>query len=495
MITMGKWAAIRQLNERGYGKRTIARMLGVSRNTVKRALKQEDVPKYERKKLPAKKTDPFQDIIKEMLWEKEFIGTRILTEIRKQGYTGSLTTLYRFLKKIKKDPPVKTTCRYETEPAEQAQFDWSPYEVILGGKKRKVICFLFILGYSRRKYMTFSLNGTLASVIEALEEAIRFFGGSPKKVLLDNAKQMVIEHLSNGTIQFNETFLKLAGLYRFQPKACKLYWPRTKGKVERPFYYIDQHFIKGNEFSSIENLIQRGHSFIDLWDNRPNGTTKDIPKLRFEEEKDLLISLPEARFSPTIRELRKVSWDCLVSFRACRYSCPHSFSGKKVWVRESHGAILEIMDLSGNVIARHLLSDKKGATVIQEEHYQGIKSSTPKTAPRIREIFIETFSEADIFYQGLVKTTSYNAPYHAKKILEQRRIYEDEHIEEALQKAIEFGAFSHQAVENVLKSYPLKEDPLNITDANYVASSSTRRPLSEYNLLLTEAKEESNGNG
>ena len=94
-----------------------------------------------------------------------------------------------------------------------------------------------------------------------------------------------------------------------------------------------------------------------------------------------------------------------------------------------------------------------------------------------------------------MKTTSYNAPYHAKKILEQRRIYEDEHIEEALQKAIEFGAFSHQAVENVLKSYPLKEDPLNITDANYVASSSTRRPLSEYNLLLTEAKEESNGNG
>jgi len=111
-----------------------------------------------------------------------------------------------------------------------------------------------------------------------------------------------------------------------------------------------------------------------------------------------------------------------VSFRGSRYSCPHVFAGKRVWVRESHGAYLEAMDLSGNLIARHSLSDKKGATVIQKEHYEGIKSSTPKTAPRIREIFIETFAEGYLFYKGLVKMTSYNTPYHAKKILEQENL-------------------------------------------------------------------------
>jgi len=459
MITMEKWAAIRQLNEQGYGKRTIARMLGVSRNTVKRALKQEDVPKYERKKLPVKKIDPFQDVVKKMFWEKGFIGTRILTEIRKQGYTGSLTILYRFLQEIKKDPPAKTTCRYETDPGEQGQFDWSPYEVIVGGKKLKVICFLFILGYSRRKYITFSLNQTLASIIEAVEEAIRFFGGSPRKVLIDNAKQMIIEHLSDGTVRVNETFLKLAGLYRFQPKPCKLYWPRTKGKVERPFYYIEQHFIKGGEFSSIENLINRAHSFIDSWDDKPNGTTLEKPNVRFEEEKNLLISLPEVRFSPAIRELRKVSWDCLVSFRGSRYSCPHQFAGKRVWVRESHGTVLEVMDLSGDIIARHSLTDKKGATIIQKEHYEGIKSSTPKTAPRIREIFIQTFNQANIFYKGLVKMTSYNAPYHAKQVLEQRKIYDDASIEEALQKANGVWGFFSSSSRKYSQGISLKRGP------------------------------------
>lgn len=147
------------------------------------------------------------------------------------------------------------------------------------------------------------------------------------------------------------------------------------------------------------------------------------------------------------------------------------------------------MDLSGNTIAKHSLSDKKGHAVIQKEHYEGIKSSTPKTAPRIREILMETFPEGYVFYQGLVKMTSYNAPYHAKRILEQRRIYEDQHIDEALQKAIEFGAFSHQAVGNILKNYPLKEDPLSLAHVDYTLSSTTRPPLSEYNLLLTEPKE------
>lgn len=77
MITMGKWAAIRQLKEQGFGKRTIARMLGISRNTVRKALKQEDIPKYKRTELPIKKIDPFQEMIEKMLsregiyWNKD----------------------------------------------------------------------------------------------------------------------------------------------------------------------------------------------------------------------------------------------------------------------------------------------------------------------------------------------------------------------------------------------------------------------------------------
>jgi len=82
---------------------------------------------------------------------------------------------------------------------------------------------------------------------------------------------MVIEHQDN-VIRFNKSFLELAGAFRFNPRACQPFGARTKGKVERPFYYIEQHFIKSNTFDSIEDLITRGKKFIDQWNDKIHST-------------------------------------------------------------------------------------------------------------------------------------------------------------------------------------------------------------------------------
>jgi len=52
MITMEDWVTIKNLKKRnpGLGTRKIARLLGLSRNTVKRALCGDDPPRYEREK-------------------------------------------------------------------------------------------------------------------------------------------------------------------------------------------------------------------------------------------------------------------------------------------------------------------------------------------------------------------------------------------------------------------------------------------------------------
>lgn len=89
---MDEWTTIRVLHARGYGKKTIARMLGVSKNTVKRALAAAEGPRYERQPGPTKVT-PFKEQVDHMYFEQGFIGTRIYAEIRKLGYTGSLTPM------------------------------------------------------------------------------------------------------------------------------------------------------------------------------------------------------------------------------------------------------------------------------------------------------------------------------------------------------------------------------------------------------------------
>lgn len=222
----------------------------------------EEVPKYKRAPKEDKLLSEYEDFILKMM-EQSLIGTRIYKELQKQGYRGSISTVYRFLKANKaKAESQKTTTRFETAPGEQAQFDWSPYKVRINGEEIQVYCFLLILGFSRKKYMTFSKTQTLESVLEALEEGIRAFGGVPKQIVVDNAKQLVLSHPKDDVATYHPKFLELSGTYQFQPYACQTYWPRTKGKVERPFYYIEQHFIKGNDFESFEEFINKSHMFL-----------------------------------------------------------------------------------------------------------------------------------------------------------------------------------------------------------------------------------------
>ena len=99
---MEDWVTIKNLKKHNpkLGTRHIARLLGVSRNTVRNALQRNEVPEYKRqKKLSA--FEPFRDIIYEMVNVKKFKGSRILNELRSKGYSGSLTAFYDFLSKLK----------------------------------------------------------------------------------------------------------------------------------------------------------------------------------------------------------------------------------------------------------------------------------------------------------------------------------------------------------------------------------------------------------
>ncbi|OLR26288.1 IS21 family transposase, partial [Bacillus cereus] len=332
MISIDKWTTIRSLHREGHSIRFIAKTIGVSKNTVKKAIRSEQPPTYTRKPKQNHALKEYETSIFQMM-QKNLIGTRIYKELKKAGYTGSYCTVIRFINKHQKETDKKkTTIRFETEPGEQAQFDWSPYKVSIQGKIEIVYCFLTILGFSRKKHIVFSKSQKVEDVLDALEEGIRSFEGVPRQIVIDNARQLVLSHPRDQEALYHPLFLELAGIYRFQPYACQTYWPRTKGKVERPFYYIEQHFIKGNEFASFEELCQEGRNFINDWEKEVNQTTLEAPAERFEMEHPFLSPLPSITFSQHQKETRKVNWDCLFSFKGVKYSVPSEYAGEQVWV-------------------------------------------------------------------------------------------------------------------------------------------------------------------
>jgi transposase len=182
--------------------REIGRLLGLSHNTVKRAIEKESPPEYERSKKISPSLLPFEEVIFKMLNVSKFKGSRIFEEILSKGYKGSKSPFYYYYQRIKQQPQ-KHYKPYETSPGEQSQFDWSPYTVTIDGKLTKVIIFSYINGFSRYEVLEASVSENQGSVFEALEKGIIESGGVPSRIQTDNAK-VFVKNPSKNNFQWNE---------------------------------------------------------------------------------------------------------------------------------------------------------------------------------------------------------------------------------------------------------------------------------------------------
>jgi len=148
MISVEVWTTIRTLRAQGHTISAISRQLHLSRKVIRRALRSNQPPRYERKPVENPLLVPFIPVIREMTVEKDLIGSRILNEIRARGYKGSPAAFYRTWARLRPThPDPRVTERFETAPGEQCQFDWSPYTILLGGARTRVLIYNTVLGY------------------------------------------------------------------------------------------------------------------------------------------------------------------------------------------------------------------------------------------------------------------------------------------------------------------------------------------------------------
>lgn len=453
MITVEAWTSIRYLHAQGKSIRAIARELSVTRNTVRAALRQERPPRYIRPKRPNPKLAPFAEEIQRMYFEQHLIGSRIFRELRARGYTGGQTALYTHLQALKAlVPNPKLTERFETAPGQQGQFDWSPYTVLIGETLVRVVVYGLVLGYSRRPCYWPSLDETQSSVFEALEAGLQHFGGSPKELLVDNAKALVTD-ANPQHFRWNPHFLELCGHYGIQPVACQPGRPRTKGKVERPFFYLEQHFIKGNRWPSFPAFSQALAAFTaQELDQRVHATTQEPPLARFAREQALLTPLPVQPFISSREALRKVSWDCLVSWAGSRYSVPWSSAGQPVWLRVSQGRALTIRDQQGQELARHELAARKGTTVIEPDHYQGLRSGMPQTRVLLTRVFQERFPDQAWFAEELLRQQPHDGVRQLRAILALTEVYPAAAVQAAFEAARTYQGYSQRFIRGILEA-------------------------------------------
>ncbi|HXP05466.1 MAG TPA: IS21 family transposase [Stellaceae bacterium] len=183
---------IRVLHRHGKGIREIAREVGVSRNTVRRYLRDEAAPRYKARPPRVTKLAPFNRYVIDRLRAaspERIPGSVLLTELRERGYGGRYTMLKLFLATLRPKAMIEPIVRFETEPSEQMQVDWA---VIRRGENRLSV-FVATLGWSRATHIEFVTDERVETLIEAHENAFFAFGGVPREVLYDNMRTVVLE--------------------------------------------------------------------------------------------------------------------------------------------------------------------------------------------------------------------------------------------------------------------------------------------------------------
>jgi transposase len=327
VIKLGELVMILDLHRQGLSVSAIARQLCIDRKTVRSAIaKGLEPPKYKTRQPRARITDPFEPYLKERLAAyPDLTAVRLWREVKERGYAGGYSVLRDCVRNLRPPRTAGFEVRFETPPGGQAQVDFAHFEVEFAdpGVKRVVWLFSMVLGYSRLIWGRFVVHQDPQSVLRCHIAALEAIGGAPREILYDRMKTAVIGEDADGLVVYNRALIDLARHYGFQPRACRPYRPKTKGKVERPFRYIREDFFLGGSFRNLGDLNAQFQHWLDTVANpRMHATTQRVVNEAFAQEKPALKPLPLAPYRTVLNLERRVSHEGMVSIGGNLYSVP-----------------------------------------------------------------------------------------------------------------------------------------------------------------------------
>jgi transposase len=228
----------------------------------------------------------------------DLTAMKLFAEIQAQGYRGKYAVVQRYVRSIRPPKIQPAVVRFETAPGQQAQVDWSPFGRINHlGQSRKLSCFALVLGYSRVLYGEFTVSEDLSTLVQCHLNAFRYLGGIPREILYDQMKTVVLEwHREH--IDWNPQFADFAKTFGFERRLCRPRRAQTKGKIERPFGYIQESFFAGLDLTqlTLDDLNAQFRQWLDHTANpRVHRTTQCVPFDRLKEEP--LLPLPDRIWS------------------------------------------------------------------------------------------------------------------------------------------------------------------------------------------------------
>ena len=247
---------------------------------------------------------------------------------------------------------------------------------MLAGVERKIKVAHFRLCHSRKPFVIAYPSESQEMVLDAFVQALSFYGGVPRRVIIDNPKTMVTYVSRSKDRIFHPRFLALMNHYAIEPVACTPASGWEKGQVENQVQYIRRSLfapkLKFDDFDSLNDWLRQGCTDLA---RRPHPDQKQLTITEvFAEELTILRSVGQS-FDGYVEKATRVLSTCLVQYDSNRYSVPSDFSGKPVSLRAYANRIVIVANQK--IIAEHKRGFARNTSYFEPWHYVPLLSRKP----------------------------------------------------------------------------------------------------------------------
>lgn len=489
-IIMSKVKQIIRLRANGVALQTIAKAVGVSRNTVKKYLKLIEIKGYSHEALMDKEDGQLEALLadpdeaSEARYEalegmfpylgKELPRTGVTRwilwgeykEKHPDGY--SYAHFCRYLKQWMASKGA--TMHFEHEPGDRMYIDFAGKKLYITdpqtGEVTEAEVYVAILGYSQLTYVQAVPSQRKEDFIMATEKALYYFGGAPRVMVPDNLKSAV--HKANKyEADINAGFMDFANHYGTAVLPARSYRPRDKSLAESAVNIAYSRIyapIRNNVFHSIEALNQ---TILDLLEEHNHRRFQKEPvsrRQKFEQvEREKLMPLAQDRYEMKNFKHATIMKNSHIHLSEDKhyYSVPYRYIGRKAKLVYSVSKVSIFYNRER--IAFHKRDPKRfGYTTIKEHlpsAHQFVSDWNPdkflswaaRIDPKVKE-YITVILES--------KTYPEQAYRSCVGILSQEKKVGAERLVSAVERAMHYGAYNYKIIDRILKGGldRLKED-------------------------------------
>ena len=351
---MEDWAEIRRLRRaEGVPVKAIARLLGISRNTVRAAVASDAPPRYERR-AAGSIVDAVEPRIRELLQVYPAMPATVIAE--RIGWDRGLTVLkdrVRELRPVYLPPDPASRTSYVAGEIAQCDFWFPPVELAVGfGRVRlpaQLPVLTMVTGYSRWASAVLIPSRQAEDLFAGWWQLIAALGAVPRTLVWDG--EGAIGRWRAGKPELTGGCQAFRGTLGAKVVVCKPADPEAKGLVERFHDYLERSFLPGRAFAGPADFNAQLAAWIAVVNTRIRRALGCAPAERITADRQAMLALPPVAPATGWRFSARLARDHYIRLDSNDYSVHPAVIGRRVEVAAGLDRVRVLCE--GKVVADH----------------------------------------------------------------------------------------------------------------------------------------------